>query len=102
MSLARSIRALIATLFASVSVAIVTTPAAAQTAITIENRFADVNGTRLHYLSTGEGDPVILPSRVRAEQPHVAPADVGAGADPYGDRAGPPGVRPIREAGIGT
>jgi hypothetical protein len=66
MSLARSIRALIATLFASVSVAIVTTPAAAQTAITIENRFADVNGTRLHYLSTGEGDPVILPSRVRA------------------------------------
>jgi len=27
---------------------------------TIDTRFADVNGTRLHYLSAGTGDPVLL------------------------------------------
>jgi hypothetical protein len=26
----------------------------------IEDRFADVNGIRLHYLAAGEGDPAIL------------------------------------------
>src|SRR5258708_2077930 len=28
--------------------------------LTIENRFADVNGIRMHYLTAGSGDPVIL------------------------------------------
>ena len=32
----------------------------AQSRIGIEDRFADVNGVRLHYLIAGEGDPVIL------------------------------------------
>lgn len=35
-------------------------PAEAQAPVTIESRFADVNGTRLHYLIAGTGDPVIL------------------------------------------
>ena len=26
--------------------------------VTIDSRFADVNGTRLHYLIAGKGDPV--------------------------------------------
>ncbi len=32
----------------------------AQSAIGIGDRFADVNGVRLHYLIAGAGDPVIL------------------------------------------
>lgn len=32
----------------------------AQSGIPIENRFADVNGVKLHYLTAGKGDPVIL------------------------------------------
>jgi pimeloyl-ACP methyl ester carboxylesterase len=32
----------------------------AQNRIGIENRFAEVNGVRLHYLIAGNGDPVIL------------------------------------------
>jgi len=32
----------------------------AQSRIGIEDRFAEVNGVRLHYLSAGKGDPVIL------------------------------------------
>ena len=28
--------------------------------LTIENRFADVNGIRMHFLTAGSGDPVIL------------------------------------------
>jgi pimeloyl-ACP methyl ester carboxylesterase len=35
-------------------------PAQAQSGIRIENRFAEVNGVRLHYLIAGKGDPVIL------------------------------------------
>ena len=34
----------------------VSTPVAAQQQIPIANRFADVNGTRLHYLIAGKGD----------------------------------------------
>jgi pimeloyl-ACP methyl ester carboxylesterase len=26
----------------------------------IDSKFADVNGVRLHYLSAGQGEPVIL------------------------------------------
>ena len=34
--------------------------AAAQGAPAIQDRFADVNGVKLHYLLAGSGDPVIL------------------------------------------
>lgn len=53
-------RALFAALCAIVPIAIIPTTGEAQPAITIESRFADVNGIRLHYLTAGEGDPVIL------------------------------------------
>src|SRR3954464_15115307 len=33
---------------------------AAETAPAIEDRFADVNGVRLHYLAAGRGDPIVL------------------------------------------
>ena len=35
-------------------------PAQAQQQVDVESRFADVNGTRLHYLVAGQGAPVIL------------------------------------------
>ena len=35
-------------------------PAAAQQAVSIESRFAQANGVRLHYLIAGKGDPVLL------------------------------------------
>lgn len=35
-------------------------PAQAQPPIAVESRFADVNGTRLHYLAAGRGAPVVL------------------------------------------
>ena len=41
-------------------VAAAVTPAGAQQPIPILERFADVNGVRLHYLIAGKGDPVIL------------------------------------------
>jgi pimeloyl-ACP methyl ester carboxylesterase len=34
--------------------------AAAQGAITIDSRFAETNGTKLHYLIAGKGDPILL------------------------------------------
>lgn len=34
--------------------------AAAREPIAIDSRFADVNGTRLHYLIAGKGDPILL------------------------------------------
>jgi pimeloyl-ACP methyl ester carboxylesterase len=34
--------------------------AAAQAPVKIEDRFADVNGLKMHYLAAGKGDPVIL------------------------------------------
>jgi len=36
------------------------TPAPAQTPIAIDSRFAEVGGTRLHYLIAGKGEPVLL------------------------------------------
>ena len=35
-------------------------PAPGAQSVAVEDRFADVNGVRLHYLAAGEGDPVIL------------------------------------------
>ena len=37
-----------------------TQPARAESQPGVESRFADVNGTRLHYLIAGQGEPVIL------------------------------------------
>ena len=39
---------------------LITTPAQAQRRIAIEDRFANVNGVRLHYLTAGKGKLVIL------------------------------------------
>ncbi len=36
------------------------TPVPAQAPAAIESRFAEVNGTRVHYLIAGKGDPVLL------------------------------------------
>ena len=37
---------------------LITTPGQAQTRI--QDRFANVNGVKLHYLTAGKGEPVIL------------------------------------------
>jgi pimeloyl-ACP methyl ester carboxylesterase len=53
---------LIRTLFSSVAILVfaLTTNIAVHAQKPIEDRFANVNGVRLHYLATGKGDPVIL------------------------------------------
>jgi pimeloyl-ACP methyl ester carboxylesterase len=53
---------LIRTLFSSVAILVfaLTTNIAVHAQKRIEDRFANVNGVRLHYLTTGKGDPVIL------------------------------------------
>jgi pimeloyl-ACP methyl ester carboxylesterase len=56
----QSFRTLIRTLAGVVAAAAVITPAMANETITIDGRFAEVNGTRLHYLIAGKGDPVLL------------------------------------------
>ena len=53
-------RRLFTAISATVLIAIIPTPAATQPAVSIESRFSDVNGVRLHFLTAGEGDPVIL------------------------------------------
>ena len=54
------IRALFGALAGVVAAVTAGTPARAADALTIEGRFAEVNGTRLHYLVAGAGKPVIL------------------------------------------
>jgi pimeloyl-ACP methyl ester carboxylesterase len=49
---------LLAAVLASLSVLI--HPASGEEPVTIESRYADVNGVRLHYLAAGAGDPVVL------------------------------------------
>jgi len=53
-------RVLLSALAGLVLVGGVLAPADAQPPIPIEDRLADVNGVRLHYLVAGKGDPVIL------------------------------------------
>ena len=48
------------TLNGALLVLTLTIPAAAQAQTQISDRFANVNGVRLHYLIAGKGDPVIL------------------------------------------
>ena len=50
----------------------------AQPAPAITSRYASVNGVKLHYLAAGKGDARDPAARLRAEQPHVAPAHEGA------------------------
>lgn len=49
-------------LFSSVTILVLTlaTSAAVQAQKWIEDRYANVNGTKLHYMIAGTGDPVIL------------------------------------------
>ena len=75
------------------------TPARAADALTIEDRFAEVNRTRLHYLVAGAGKPVIPAARLCPEQPYVAPADRRARQDQHCDRAGPARLRRLGQAG---
>jgi pimeloyl-ACP methyl ester carboxylesterase len=42
------------------SAAMVATPADAQATAGIQSRFANINGTRIHYLVAGKGEPTIL------------------------------------------
>jgi pimeloyl-ACP methyl ester carboxylesterase len=54
----------------------------AQSPIGIEDRFADVNGVRLHYLSAGKGDPVILvhgyaEKKIMAQDIHTLATSLG-------------------------
>ena len=42
------------------SAAMVMTPAHAQGKSGLQSRFANVNGTRIHYLVAGKGEPIIL------------------------------------------
>jgi pimeloyl-ACP methyl ester carboxylesterase len=57
-----SMKMLIRALFSSIAILVfaLTTNIAVQAQRRIEDRFANVNGIRLHYLTTGKGDPVIL------------------------------------------
>ncbi len=43
-----------------IAAAAIVTPVRAQEPIAVASRFAEVNGTRLHYLIAGKGDPVLL------------------------------------------
>lgn len=52
--------ALVSAVGVLVLVSTTNTTVQAQSWIGIEDRFAEVNGVRLHYLSAGKGDPVIL------------------------------------------
>ncbi len=52
--------ALVSAVGVLVLVSTTNTTVKAQSRIGIEDRFAEVNGVRLHYLSAGKGDPVIL------------------------------------------
>jgi len=52
--------ALVSAVGVLVLVSTTNTTVQAQSRIGIEDRFAEVNGVRLHYLSAGKGDPVIL------------------------------------------
>jgi len=53
---------LISALFSSVVILVfaLTTNVTVQAQKRIEDRFANVNGVRLHYLTAGKGDPVIF------------------------------------------
>jgi pimeloyl-ACP methyl ester carboxylesterase len=42
------------------SAAMVVTPADAQGKVGMQSRFANINGTRIHYLIAGKGEPIIL------------------------------------------
>jgi pimeloyl-ACP methyl ester carboxylesterase len=58
--LRRMFLAIVLCIVLAASAAIVVTPADAQGKAGIQSRFANVNGTRIHYLVAGKGEPIIL------------------------------------------
>jgi pimeloyl-ACP methyl ester carboxylesterase len=56
----RTLQKYISVLAGIIAAAALVTPVRAQESIAVASRFAEVNGTRLHYLIAGKGDPVLL------------------------------------------
>jgi hypothetical protein len=54
----RTCRSILAVISMAISVAVL--PSSASLAQSPQSKFADVNGTKLHYLVAGKGDPVVL------------------------------------------
>ena len=61
-------------------------------------RFATVNGVRLHYRVGGEGPAVVLLHGYAADRPHVAPDHADARRAPHRDCSGPAGRRRLGQA----
>jgi len=56
----RTLQKFVSLLTGIIAAAAIATPVRAEEPISIASRFAEVNGTRLHYLIAGKGDPVLL------------------------------------------
>jgi len=56
----RTLQKFVNVLAGIIAAAAIVTPVRAKEPITVASRFAEVNGTRLHYLIAGKGDPVLL------------------------------------------
>ena len=56
----RTLQKFVSVLAGIIAAAAIVTPVRAKEPITVASRFAEVNGTRLHYLIAGKGDPVLL------------------------------------------
>jgi pimeloyl-ACP methyl ester carboxylesterase len=56
----RTLQKFVRVMASIIAAAAIVTPVHAQGSIAIASRFAEVNGTRLHYLTAGKGNPVLL------------------------------------------
>jgi pimeloyl-ACP methyl ester carboxylesterase len=56
----RTLQKFVSVVAGIIAAAAIVTPVRAQESIAIASRFAAVNGTKLHYLVAGKGDPVLL------------------------------------------
>ena len=54
----RTLRAIASVIWMALSVALI--PSSGSFAQSLQSKFADVNGVKLHYLVAGKGDPVVL------------------------------------------
>ena len=54
----RTLQKFVSVLAGIIAAAAIITPVRAQESIAVASRFAEVNGTKLHYLIAGKGDPV--------------------------------------------
>ena len=73
---------------------------AADAKVTIEGKYATVNGVKLHYLVAGKGEPVIL-LHGYAQNSHMwRPLMAELGKDPARDRARPARLRRFRQARV--